>query len=119
MSIKELLKEQFSNLTDDAIVAVHNIYCDNNNDVDSMIYSMDELEDIMYSVDKFKLLRMAFYGNFNPNDDYFAFNGYGNLISFGYAKRLDDFICEGDIINDVLENPELYSEYFEIEDMGA
>ena len=33
------------------------------------------------------------FGNFNPNDDYFNFNSYGNLQSFSeyeYNKMIDD-----------------------------
>lgn len=39
---------------------------------------------------------------FNPNDDYFKFNGYGNLVSAwdkDYTAYLDDYF-----IDDLLEN---------------
>ena len=48
---------------------------------DDRAYSMDEFEDLMEGVEKFDLLRMAFYGNFNPDDEYWWFNRNGNLES--------------------------------------
>lgn len=65
------------------------------NDPDSCPYSMDELNELTnYSA--IDAITRAFYGyrynpyddgdashreEFNPNDEYFAFNGYGNLVS--------------------------------------
>lgn len=106
----EKLIEQYRNFSEVDKVCAHNEYCDNNNDPDNHIYFMEEFEEILANVEKMELLRMVFYGNFNPNDDYFAFNGYGNLISFGYAKNLDDYLVdEQELIADVLNNPNDYN----------
>jgi hypothetical protein len=55
---------------------------------DNGIFSMDEFNDI-FTDEPWQAVRSAFYGerfnfendNFNPNDKYFTFNGYGNLVS--------------------------------------
>ena len=81
---------------------------------DDRYYSMDELDEFMYGKSATDLLNMAFfghdednwhtdahgnreYGAFNPNRDYFTFNGYGNLISSDYkdyTAHLDYFFIE-------------------------
>ena len=80
---------------------------------DDRIYSMDELNEFFSNEKPDEIIRRAFYGYdepykngdpsrpFNPNRDYFYFNGYGNLVSINekdYSDYLDiDFIQE--IIN--------------------
>ena len=62
---------------------------------DDMIYPMDEIDELFSSA--WDALRGAFFGgrygfdqdSFNPNDDYFHFNGYGNLVSIPY---LDEYL---------------------------
>ena len=81
---------------------------------DGRYYSMDELNELFYDVEPMKILYRAFYGHdadtwttdlaggkkydeFNPNREYFTFNGYGNLVSTDYkdySEYLDDYIIE-------------------------
>ncbi|MDO4800926.1 MAG: hypothetical protein Q4A15_02050 [Prevotellaceae bacterium] len=98
------IKEYLYSLNDDELVNVHNAYCDNYGCMDDYIFNMEDIEDILYGTDKWELLRMAFYGNFNPNDDYFGFNGYGNLISFGYAENLHGYISFEDLADYAVNN---------------
>lgn len=50
------------------------------------IYSMDEFNDIMEDYLPFDIVQRTFLGDgFNPNHDYFAFDGYENLVSFDFA----------------------------------
>lgn len=87
---------------------------------DDRYYSMEELNDL-YSGggNAIELLQRAFYGrdddnwhtdahgekiygSFNPNREYFYFNGYGNLVSSDYkdySLKLDEYF-----INALLEN---------------
>lgn len=68
---------------------------------DDRYYTMDELDEIYHDEDASEILRRAFYGydeeswhkdnngnkvyeQFNPNRDFFRFNGYGNLVSADY-----------------------------------
>lgn len=101
---RDNLIEQLENLEESELIAAWNTMCGNCNAHDDVIFSMDEFEDTFCDTDKFELVRMALYGKFNPADDWFGFNGYGNLVSFGYEERLLDRICIGDIADDAIEN---------------
>lgn len=78
---------------------------------DDRYYSMDELDEIYSGTEPTEILYRAFYGHdddsyttdsrgdreygqFNPNRNYFYFNGYGNLVSADYkdySDKLDDY----------------------------
>lgn len=81
---------------------------------DSRYYSMDELDEFCRGSDPLEILRRAYYGRdddtyttdssgnktygeFNPNRDYFYYNGYGNLVSSDYkdySALLDKWAIE-------------------------
>lgn len=86
---------------------------------DDRYYSMNELNDFYRDTDPFELLQLAYYGwdddtyttdsngnrtygEFNPNRDYFKYNGYGNLVSTDYPNYSD--MLDKYIIDDMLEN---------------
>lgn len=48
-------------------------------DPDKAIYSMDEFNDIMYGMSPWDVMCRVCFGDINLNDDYFIFNGYGNI----------------------------------------
>ena len=79
-------------------IALHNTYCDAANCMDDCIYSMDELEEVLDGVDKWELIRMVQFGDFDCTKDFWNFNGYGNLVSYNawevpvYAEDIADFI---------------------------
>lgn len=78
---------------------------------DDRYYSMEELDEIFHDSDPTYILERAYFGYregtdgrepFNPNDEYFRFNGYGNLVSAwykDYSDRLDDYTVRA-----ILEN---------------
>ena len=81
---------------------------------DDRYYDMEELNDIYSGQEPQEILFRAFYGfdadmwmtdssgnkeygAFNPNRNYFYFNGYGNLVSSDYkdySDRLDGYAIE-------------------------
>lgn len=81
---------------------------------DDRYFSMDELDELHNGTEPSELLRRAFfgydeetyttdrdgnktYGAFNPNRDYFRYNGYGNLVSADYkdySGQLDKYAVE-------------------------
>ena len=75
-------------------------------------FDMELLEDVLYSRDVIDTLNMAYFGrdedswneysSFNPNRNYFRFNGYGNLVSSDH-KEYSSFLTE-DFIQDLYEN---------------
>lgn len=81
---------------------------------DDRYYSMDELDEFYSGTEPLELLRRAYYGRdddtyttdsngnktygeFNPNRDYFYYNGYGNLVSSDYkdySAHLDEYAID-------------------------
>lgn len=81
---------------------------------DDRYFSMDELDELHIGTEPSEILRRAFfgydeetyttdrdgsktYGAFNPNRDYFRYNGYGNLVSADYkdySGQLDKYAVE-------------------------
>ena len=74
-------------------IALHNTYCDAANCMDECIYRMDEMEEILDGVDKWKLVDMMRYGNFDFQDEFWGFSGYGNLVSYN-ARELPIFASD-------------------------
>ena len=99
-TMKRRIKEYLLNECDD-IVMIHNEYCDANNDPDARIYTMDELDDMLYGKTPTQILMMMHFGNFNPMDEYFRFDGYGNLESTDFPET---WICLDDIIDYIIDN---------------
>lgn len=91
-------------------IALHNSYCDAANCMDDCIYSMDEMEEILDGVDKWELVRMVQFGDFDCTKDFWGFNGYGNLVSYNarelpiYAEDIADYIL---LKEDSLGNDEI------------
>lgn len=111
---------------------------------DDRYYSMEELNDLYSGEEPQEILLRAFYGfdadswhtdnsgnkiyeAFNPNRDYFYFNGYGNLVSSDYkdySDKLDEYAIEEMSENrsdiDSIENDDtltgLFDELEEIEE---
>lgn len=107
---------------------------------DDRYYSMDELDELHNGIEPSELLRLAFfgydeetyttdrdgnktYGAFNPNRDYFRYNGYGNLVSADYkdySGMLDKYAVESmsknrRYIDTIDDNEELTALFDELE----
>ena len=93
------------------------------------VYENDEeFFNIFFEGKPAELARAIYYGDFNYNDEYIKFNGYGNLKTYseyGYEKLLKENIEE--IIECLIEYVEsisiyneelddLLSQYFEVEE---
>lgn len=109
---------------------------------DDRYYSMDELNDFYSGQEPQEILFRAFYGfdadswhtdssgekiygAFNPNRDYFYFNGYGNLVSSDYkdySDNLEEWAIKSmsenrNYISSIEENPDLSKLFDELEDV--
>lgn len=104
---------------------------------DNRYYSMEELDEIYSGTDPQEILFRAFYGYdsenwgtdgsgnksygpFNPNKNYFHYNGYGNLVSSDYkdySDKLDEYAVEEMSENrnyiDSIENDDTLSNLFD------
>lgn len=81
---------------------------------DDRYYYMEDLNELHYGAEPIELLNRAFFGYdednfttdssgnreyaaFNPNREYFKYNGYGNLVSSNYKDYtmfLDEYLIE-------------------------
>ena len=107
---------------------------------DDRYYSMDELDELHNGTEPSEILRRAFfgydeetyttdrdgnktYGAFNPNREYFRYNGYGNLVSADYKDytgMLDKYAVESmsenrSYIDTIDDNEELSALFDELE----
>ena len=106
---------------------------------DDRYYSMYELDEFYADTAPSEILDRAFfgydeetyttdssgnreYGQFNPNREFFRYNGYGNFVSADhkdYSALLDKYVVEAmaenieyiDTINDTPELLELFNDY--------
>ena len=104
---KEKLNDYLITLDDSDLMAIVREYNEANNYPDNEVYYMEEINEILGSEELDKVLRMAFYGDFNPMHNYFKFNGYGNLESFDY---LTDAIYLDDIVDYIINNDEDFND---------
>ena len=105
---REEVLEMLRDMNDSDLVAVHNEYCDKVGYTDDEIFSMDKINEWLAGKDPDEILRMAFYGDFRPCDEYFRFNGYANLVSTDYP---DEWIDIDEIADYIVENDEaLYND---------
>lgn len=98
-------------------------------------YDMDMIDELFSGCSPLEVLERAYFGRddvcggdfseFNPNRNYFYFNGYGNLVSTNdpdYSSFLDDYVIESMIKNrneiDTIEtNDELKQLFDKVEEL--
>ena len=54
-----------------------------------VLYNMDDFDMVMEGYTPTEVVQRTFFGDFNPNGDYFFFNGYANLESI-YEWEMED-----------------------------
>lgn len=85
---------------DEKVEAIHNEYCYETNNYDDEIIEMERFDEICEGMTPSDIARSIFYGDFNPNHEYFHYDGYGNFESTNYPT---DWIYPGDIARDVVD----------------
>ena len=107
MEKKQKIVDYINGMGIEEKIELHNTYCDAANCMDDCIYAMDELEEVLDGVDKWELVRMIRFGDFDFMKDFWGFNGYGNLDSYDarewaiYAEDIADYILsEEDSLGD-------------------
>ena len=56
------------------------------------VYQMDEFDGLLEGYEPLEIANRIFYGNFDPNHEFFRFNGYANLESLGEYDLRDEII---------------------------
>ena len=96
----EAIKNIIEDMDESDAVALHNEYCYETNNYDDEIIEMERFDEICEGMTPSDIANHIFYGDFNPNHDYFHYNGYGNFESTDYPT---DWIYPGDIAREVVD----------------
>ena len=101
-SIKEYVE---NNMTDDELIQLVDML-DSYSGMDGLAaYDMDDMDEIMYGKRPSEVALLIFYGSgFSPINDYFRFDGCGNLESFDkedYIQEIKD--CMDDVVSTLME----------------
>lgn len=95
----EAIKNIIEDMDDSDAVALHNEYCYETNNYDDEIIEMERFDEICEGMTPSDIANHIFYGDFNPNHEYFHYDGYGNFESTNYPT---DWIYPGDIAREVV-----------------
>lgn len=90
-AIIDIIKNNWLN---EEIVDAWNFYCDNKENMDERIEGMEFFNDMFHHLSPLEIIDKVKGCNFCTGDDYFAFNGYGNLESFSCVEDYSRFSYE-------------------------
>ena len=79
-----------SNWSTDELVNAWNLRCEKKGYMDEFIENMSSFDEMFQNLSPLEIIDQVRGCNFCTGDDYFAFNGYGNLESFSYTE---DYSC--------------------------
>ena len=82
------------NWSNDELVDAWNLRCDKKGDMDERIENMCFFDDMFQHLSPTEIVDKVKGCNFCTGDDYFAFNGYGNLESFSDVEDYSRFSYE-------------------------
>lgn len=117
--LREKVKEYVINLDDGDLVELWNLYCNEVNCFDDVVYFMDELDDYLYGMKPLDILNRV-DKDFNTRCDYFRDGIYG-IESFDYVgdvmylDTLIDYIVENHFSGDDDELKKLLGDDDEID----
>ena len=143
--IKEEIKAYFEENEEEFNEVIEDLDSYNGYLGDDRYYNMEDLDEFYHDTEPTEILTRAFYGHdadswelgrheekiyqaFNPNREYFTYNGYGNLVSTNYkdySDRLDMYFVDelienaGQLYNIPEEVQELLDEIEEAEEAEA
>ena len=107
MDKKEMIIEWLENQSTNAAIYVWNRYCEETCQTDSYIFSMEEFNDEMRDFEPFEIANRISYGTYTSGDNYFWFNGYGNLESADCPEVEDNSpFCAEEVAEYCVENEE-------------
>lgn len=97
------LQAVIDSLSLDDAVDLYNAICYELKYPDNMIYSIDELDDLLGDLTPSEIARTVSYGDFNYDYKYVTFDGYGNLQSIRRAHDL--YIDLDDVVHVYEKDP--------------
>ena len=112
--IREMLKKDMI-LTKDIVWQLNSL---NGSFENYVLYNMEDFDEMMEGYTPTEIAQRIFFGDFNPNNSYFYFNGYGNLESINEDEMESHFsILIDELVDEILYNySELYIRDDELDD---
>lgn len=83
-----------TNWSTDELVNAWNLRCEKKEYMDEFIENMSSFDEMFQNLSPLEIIDKVRGCNFCTGDDYFAFNGYGNLESFSYVEDYSRFSYE-------------------------
>ena len=119
MSAVEKIIDLLENeLSDGELVEVWNDYCERSNRCDDEIFPLEYFDEYYENYTPSEIAQVLFNStNFNPNDKWFSFDGYGNPRTFNYLEEemdleaIADFAVEHDYSFGIWEIADILEEY--------
>ena len=118
-----------SNWSTNELVNAWNLRCEKKEYMDEFIEDMSFFDEIFQNLSPLEIVDKVRGCNFRTEDDYFAFNGYGNPESFSYVEdysrfsydELAEYLADnGDSLTKKVDSDELLAyfveEYFDNDD---
>ena len=118
-----------SNWSTDELVNAWNLRCEKKGYMDEFIENMSSFDEMFQNLSPLEIIDKVRGCNFRTEDDYFAFNGYGNPESFSYIEdysrfsydELAEYLADnGDSLTKKVDSDELLAyfveEYFDDDD---
>ena len=90
-AIINIIKDNWST---DELVNAWNLRCEKKGDMDEFIENMSFFDEMFQHLSPLEIIDKVKGCNFCTGDDYFAFNGYGNLESFSCVEDYSRFSYE-------------------------
>lgn len=125
-AIIDIIKSNWSN---QELVDAWNLRCEKKEYMDEFIEDMSFFDEIFQNLSPLEIVDKVRGCNFRTEDDYFAFNGYGNPESFSYVEdysrfsydELAEYLADnGDSLTKKVDSDELLAyfveEYFDDDD---
>ena len=103
MTREQAIRNYVENLMgDDLTVLLQTMNAYDGSFEESTYYDMDAFDDFLSNAAPLEIARRIFFGDgFNPNDEYFRFDAYGNLESANWG----DVVAEAeDLVDDILDH---------------
>jgi len=98
------LQYQLEYMDEADLLHAWHIRCDELEYHDDEIFPMDEFDELMAHWKPMDIAFRTFYGGFHPHDDFFSFDGYGNIESH---RLLTHWINMDDLADEIMDNDDL------------
>lgn len=89
--IENYINEELT--VDISMLSNYNEFLYENKRYDDEFMTWDELEEYLTGMAPLEIFKLAHNSDFTWNDDYFSFNGYGNIVGYDeyeVVKKMDD-----------------------------